>query len=224
MIEHRANGAGTAAETNAQHGNERHFIPTGGANGRQNDHKRARAAPFRRRAQKVRPGRRPSRVQGRLPLRALRRPAPGHREAQPRHPRGQALPNASGRHGLGQDIHHGEDHRGRGQTGAHPRAQQDARRPGGKRAARVLPEQRGGVLRLLLRLLPARGVHPLHRHLHREGLLDQRGHRKAAPPGHCRPAQPQGRHRSRLGELHLRYRQPRGLRGHGAQRAQGHTA
>ena len=31
------------------------------------------------------------------------------------------------------------------------------------------------LLRLLLRLLPARGLHPAERHLHREGLVDQRG-------------------------------------------------
>ena len=35
-----------------------------------------------------------------------------------------------GVHGLGQDVHHGQDHRGREQAHAHPRAQQDARRPG----------------------------------------------------------------------------------------------
>ena len=35
----------------------------------------------------------------------------------------------------------------------------------------------------LLRLLPARGVHPADRHLHREGLLDQRRGRAAAALG-----------------------------------------
>ena len=39
-------------------------------------------------------------------------------------------------------------------------------------------------LHLLLRLLPARGLRPLHRHLHREGLRDQRPHRPPAPEGH----------------------------------------
>ncbi len=33
------------------------------------------------------------------------------------------------------------------------------------------PRQRGRVFRLLLRLLPARGLRPAHRHLHREGQL-----------------------------------------------------
>ena len=49
---------------------------------------------------------------------------------------------------------------------AHPasdpgdRAQQVARRAAGQRVPRGLPRQRGRVLRQLLRLLPARGVHP----------------------------------------------------------------
>ena len=47
----------------------------------------------------------------------------------------------------------------------------------------LLPQQRGRVLRLLLRLLPARGVRPADGHLHREGLLDQRRGRAAAALG-----------------------------------------
>ena len=42
------------------------------------------------------------------------------------------------------------------------------------RAARVLPAQCGRVFRLLLRLLPARGVYRLDRHLYRKGLGHQR--------------------------------------------------
>ena len=41
------------------------------------------------------------------------------------------------------------------------RAQQDAGRPAVRRVPRVFPGQRGGVFRLLLRLLPAGGVHCL---------------------------------------------------------------
>ena len=63
------------------------------------------------------------------------------------------------------------------------RAQQDARRAALLRVPRVLPEQRGRVLRLVLRLLPARGVRPVARPLHREGQLDQRAHRADAPVG-----------------------------------------
>ena len=40
------------------------------------------------------------------------------------------------------------------------------------------------LLRQLLRLLPARGVHSAARHLHREGRLDQRGDRPPAAGGH----------------------------------------
>ena len=43
------------------------------------------------------------------------------------------------------------------------------------------PRQRGRVLRLLLRLLPARGLRPEQGPLHREGLGDQPGDRPAAP-------------------------------------------
>ena len=52
------------------------------------------------------------------------------------------------------------------------------------------PEQPGRVLRLLLRLLPARGLHALERHLHREGL-DRSTTRSTAsatrPPRPCWP-------------------------------------
>jgi hypothetical protein len=51
-------------------------------------------------------------------------------------------------------------------------------------SSRVLPAQRGRVLHLVLRLLPARSVRPLERHVHREGRLDQRGHRPAAAARH----------------------------------------
>ena len=57
-------------------------------------------------------------------------------------------------------------------AGAGP--QQDARGAALWRDSRVLPAQRGRVLRLLLRLLPARGVRAVDRHLHREGRVDQR--------------------------------------------------
>ena len=42
------------------------------------------------------------------------------------------------------------------------------------------PDERRRVLRLLLRLLPARGVRPAGRPLHREGLVAERRHRAAA--------------------------------------------
>ena len=51
-------------------------------------------------------------------------------------------------------------HREGGPSRARHRAQQDARRAARERVLRVLPEQRRRVLRLLLRLLPARGLRP----------------------------------------------------------------
>ena len=76
-------------------------------------------------------------------------------------------------------------------------AQQDAGRPVRQRAARAVPQQRDRVLRLLLRLLPARGLRPADRHLHREGLLDQRRGRAAAPLGDQLAAHPARRDRGR---------------------------
>ena len=81
----------------------------------------------------------------------------------------------------------------------------------------LLPEQRGRVLRLLLRLLPARGLRPADRHLHREGLLDQRGGRAAAALGDQQPAHPARRRRGRHGLLHLRPGHAAGVRRAGAQ-------
>ena len=73
-----------------------------------------------------------------------------------------------------------------------PGAQQEPRRPAGQRVPGVLPPQPGRVLRQLLRLLPARGLHRLERHLHREGQLDQRRDRPAAPLGHLARCSPGG--------------------------------
>ena len=86
--------------------------------------------------------------------------------------------------------------------------QQDARGPALRRAQVALPAQRGRVLHLVLRLLPARGVRPGHRHLHREGRLDQRGHRAAPPAGHVVADGARGRDRRRLGLVHLRPGEP----------------
>ena len=51
------------------------------------------------------------------------------------------------------------------------------------RVPRVLPAERGRVLRQLLRLLPARSLRAAARPLHREGLVDQRAHRADAAVG-----------------------------------------
>ncbi len=125
----------------------------------------------------------------------------------------RAQPGAARRHRLGQDLHHGQGDRGDAAPGADPRAEQD---PGGaalRRVQELLPRQRGRVFRLLLRLLPARGLRPAHRHLHREGILDQRADRPHAPLGDARAARARRRHHRRLGVLHLRHRLGRDLYG-----------
>ena len=91
-------------------------------------------------------------------------------------------------------------------------AQQDAGGPVRQRAAPAVPGQRDRVLRLLLRLLPTRGLRPADRHLHREGLLDQRGGRAAASLRDQLAADPARRHRGLDGVLHLRPRHAAGVR------------
>ena len=59
----------------------------------------------------------------------------------------------------------------------------------------------------------------VERHLHREGLVDQRRDRPPAPLGHRRAAHPSRHHRRRLGQLHLRHGQPRGVPGAAARPA-----
>ena len=142
----------------------------------------------------------------------VRRPADGDRgdrEADPG--RGE------GRRAARRDRHRQDRDRrlgGRAAAAADPgdAAQQDAGRPVRQRAAPAVPRQRGRVLRLLLRLLPARGLRPADRHLHREGLLDQRGGRAAAALGDQLAADPARRDRGLDGVLHLRPRHPAGVR------------
>lgn len=117
---------------------------------------------------------------GRQPLSAKRRPADRHRRARPaRHGRGEGRRTAR-RNRYGQVGDDRMDDREAPASDPGDGTQQDARRPAGQRIPRAAAEQRGGVFRLLLRLLPARGVRPPDGHLHREGLLDQRG--GGAPP------------------------------------------
>ena len=105
---------------------------------------------------------------------------------------------------------------GRDRGGAAPdagdRAQQDARRAAVQRVPHVLPGQRGRVLRLLLRLLPARGLRPEPGPLHREGLGDQPGGRPPAPRRHGGGVRAPRRDRRRVGVVHLRPRLAGGLR------------
>ncbi len=124
-------------------------------------------------------------------------------EGVKRHDRTQVL---LGRHRLGQNLHHGQGDRGDAAPGADSRAEQDAGRAALRRVQVVLPRQRGGIFRLLLRLLPAGGLRPAHRHLYREGILHQRADRPHAPLGDARAARTRRRRHRRLGLVHLRHR------------------
>ena len=141
---------------------------------------------------------------GRLP--ADRRPAAGDRDARRVDQGRQPLPDAARRDRHRQDGDDGVDHRAGRAPGARDRAQQDARRAALQRVPRVLPRERGRVLRLLLRLLPARGVRPTGRPLHREGLVAERRHLAAPARGDLGALHPPRRGRRRLGLVHLRPR------------------
>ena len=69
----------------------------------------------------------------------------------------------------------------------------------------------------LLRLLPAGGLCPAHRHLHREGRADQRADRPHAPRRDAGAAGTQRRGHRRLGVVHLRHRLGRDLREDGGE-------
>ena len=91
-------------------------------------------------------------------VRARGRPAHGHRGAGAGRSRRRARPGAAGRHRHRQDLHHGQGDRGDPAPRHHPRPEQDAGRPALRRVQGLLPRERGRILRLLLRLLPARGL------------------------------------------------------------------
>ena len=122
--------------------------------------------------------------------------------------------DAARRDRLGQDVHHGQRHRGARPAHAGPFAQQDAGRAALQRVQAVLPRERGRIFRLLLRLLPARGLHSAQRHLHREGLERERGDRAAAAFRHQLAPHPARRARRRQRLVHLRPGLARGLQGH----------
>ena len=125
-----------------------------------------------------------------------------------------ARPGAARRHRLRQDLHHGAGDRPDPAPGSDPRAQQDSGGAALWRVQELFPEQRRRIFRVLLRLLPAGSLCAAHRHLHREGNLDQRADRPDAPFRHPRPARARRRDHRRLGVLHLRHRLGRDLYGH----------
>ena len=146
-------------------------------------------------------------------FRAEGRPADGDQGSGRGRQAPRPRPGAARRHRLGQDLHHGQGDRGDAAPGPDPGAEQDAGGAALRRVQELLPRQRGRVFRLLLRLLPAGSLRPAHRHLHREGFLDQRADRPHAPLGDARAARARRRHHRRLGVLHLRHRLGRDLFG-----------
>ena len=110
---------------------------------------------------------------------------------------GEKERRAARRHRHRQVRHHRLADRAAAAPHAGHGAQQDPGRPARQRVPRAAAQQRGRVLRLLLRLLPARGVRPADGHLHREGLLDQRRGRAAAALRDQLAAHPPRRDRGR---------------------------
>ena len=145
------------------------------------------------------------------------------RGGDPRRDQGAGAPR---RHRLGQDLHHRQGDRGDQPADARPVAQQDARGAALPGVQELLPGQRGRVLRHLLRLLPARGLRPADRHLHREGDLDQRRDRQAAAGRHQGAVRAPRRDDRGLGVVHLRPGLAGGLLRHApllrARRERGH--
>ena len=86
------------------------------------------------------------------------------------------------------------------------------------------PDERGRLLHLVLRLLPARGVRALDQHVHRQGRQHQRRHRPPAPAGHLDAARARRRHHRGERVVHLRPRYARGLEGHAHRRTRGGEA
>ena len=158
-------------------------------------------------------------IRGRTPprdpvqLRSERRPAAGDRRSGRRRAPPRPLAGAARRHRLGQNLHDGEGDRSDPASGLDPRAQQDAGGAALRRVQEFLSRQRGRVFRLLLRLLSAGSLHSAHRHLHREGFLDQRTDRPHAPRRDAGAAGTRRRDHRGFGVVHLRYRLGRDLFG-----------
>ena len=113
-------------------------------------------------------------------------------------------PGAARRHRVGQDVHDGAHHRDGEPAHAGDGPQQDAGRAAVPGVPAVLPGERGRVLRELLRLLPARGVRPGDRLVHREGSDDQRRNRPDEAVRHAVALRAAGRHHRGERVVHLR--------------------
>ena len=157
-----------------------------------------------------------------ISVQAAGRPAAGHRGAGAGRSERHALSGAAGRHRFGQNLYDGLRHRARAAPNTGHRAQQDAGRAALRRVSRVLSGQRGRVLCLLLRLLPAGSVYRLHRYLYRKGFRRQRGDRAPAPQRDGGAARAAGCDRRCLGVVHLLDGRPVRIRGNDDLPASGH--
>ena len=187
-------------------------------------HGRGRAAGETHRGAAPRAGQGRHALRARERFRAEGRPAARDRGARGRARARRQAPGAAGRDRLGQDLHGRLRDRQDQPPDAGARPQQDAGGPALPGVQGVLPDERRRVLRLLLRLLPARGVRPAVRHLHREGSHDQRRDRPAAAQRHAQPVRAARRGDRGLGVVHLRPRLAGGLLRHAAVRAPGRDA
>ena len=157
------------------------------------------------------------RTEGQRSLRAHRRSAAGDRRAGRWGGVRAPAPGAAGRHRHRQDLHRRQADRGGAEADPGDGAQQDAGRAALPGVQGVLPGQRGRVLRQLLRLLPAGGLPPAVRYVHREGLVPERRDRPAAPQRHAGAVRAARRDHRGLGVVHLRHRCADRLRRHRAQ-------
>jgi hypothetical protein len=112
------------------------------------------------------------------------------REPRRRNVRARRAPGAARRHRLGQDLHGGQRHRPREPADLGHGAQQDA---GGAALSRVqgpVPDNAVEYFVSYYDYYQPEAYVPSDRHLHREGLVDQRRDRQAAPLGHPLAARP----------------------------------
>ena len=169
------------------------------------------------RRQPARASCRHARTEGQRSLRAHRRSAAGDRRAGRWRGLRAPPPGPAGGHRHGQDLHRRQADRGGAEADPGDGPQQDAGGAALPGVQGVLPGQRGRVLRQLLRLLPAGGLPPALRYVHREGLVPERRDRPAAPQRHAGAVRAARRDHRGLGVVHLRHRCTDRLRRHRAQ-------
>ena len=118
--------------------------------------------------------------------------------------------------GSGKNLHRSQRHRRPEPSDARAEPQQDPRGAALRRIQELLPGERRGVFRVVLRLLPAGGLSSGDGHLYRERPLDQRRDREDAAQHRGHAALGAARRGGGVERLvSLRLRQPRGFPRHG---------